>query len=192
MDLSFSNALEENFEKMVIVDFHDFSWIEASTTNAVGVLLKTFLLISEKISYKSSNYIVTTSEWLTNTLGGKLVLLGELPYKEHLKLHEGVWGLLFPSICVEPLPYAIAESMLIGTIPIASKVGGIPEIVEGTYAERLTFTPGCPEEMADKMKMVLSLSQGHLVDVSSKLRRVTLKRFDNEEVKQKLLKVFSV
>ena len=90
MDLSFSNALEENFEKMVIVDFHDFSWIEASTTNAVGVLLKTFLLISEKISYKSSNYIVTTSEWLTNTLGGKLVVLGKLPYKEHLKLHEGV------------------------------------------------------------------------------------------------------
>jgi len=79
-----------------------------------------------------------------------------------------------------------------GTLPIASRVGGIPEIVKGTYAERLMFTPGRHEEMADRMETVLSLSRDQLVDVGLKLREVALKRFNNEEVKQRLLEVFSV
>jgi glycosyltransferase involved in cell wall biosynthesis len=68
--------------------------------------------------------------------------LNRLPHEKYLKLHENAWGLLFPSICEEPLPYAIVESSLLSTIPIASKVGGIPEIVEGTVAERFLFEPG--------------------------------------------------
>jgi len=68
VDLSFSNALEENFEKNGYSGFHGFAWIEATVTNAMGVLLKTFLLISERVSYKFSNYVVTASERLANTL----------------------------------------------------------------------------------------------------------------------------
>ena len=97
-----------------------------------------------------------------------------------------------PSICEEPFPYAVLKAMLMGTLPIASRVGGVPEIVKGTYAERLMFTPGRHEEMADSMERVLSLSRDQLVDVGLKLREVTLKRFNNEEVKQRLLEVFSV
>jgi len=92
----------------------------------------------------------------------------------------------------EPLPYVVLEAMLMGTLPIASKVGGIPEIVGGTYAERLLFTPGCPEEMADKIEVVLSLSRDQLVDAGFKLREATLKRFSNEEVKRRLLEVFGL
>jgi len=78
------------------------------------------------------------------------------------------------------------------TLLIASKVSGIPEIVGGTYAERLLFTSGCPEEMADRISTVLSLSRDRLVDVGTKLREVTLKRFNSEEVKRRLLEVFGI
>jgi glycogen synthase len=34
--------------------------------------------------------------------------------------------------------------MLMGTLPVASRVGGIPEIIEGTYAERMMFSAWMP------------------------------------------------
>ena len=111
---------------------------------------------------------------------GKFKLLGFLPYEDTLKLYSRSHAVLVPSIWEEPSPYAVLEAMLMGTLPLASRVGGIPEIVKGTYAERLMFTPGCHEEMADRMETVLSLSRDQLVDVGFKLREVALKRFNNE------------
>jgi glycosyltransferase involved in cell wall biosynthesis len=81
-----------------------------------------------------------------------LVVLGRLPYSEYLKLHERAWGLLFPSTWEEPLPYAVVESALLGTVPVASRVGGVPEIVEGTPAEEYLFAPGSAEEFAERME----------------------------------------
>jgi glycosyltransferase involved in cell wall biosynthesis len=129
---------------------------------------------------------------LNNIFRERFRLLGRLPHEDVLKIFSKSYAVLVPSICEEPSPYAVLEAMLMGTLPIASRVGGIPEIVKGTYAERLMFTPGRHEEIADRMETVLSLSRDQLVDVGLKLREVTLKRFDNEEVKQRLLEVFSV
>ncbi|HDJ83912.1 MAG TPA: glycosyltransferase, partial [Desulfurococcaceae archaeon] len=64
---------------------------------------------------------------------------GRMEHTELLKLHREAWGLLFPSILEEPLPYTVIESMVARTLPIASKVGGVPEIVEGTKAEEYMF-----------------------------------------------------
>jgi len=66
-------------------------------------------------------------------------LIGKVKDKEILKLHRETWALLFPSIAEEPLPYAVAEAMALGTIPIASKAGGIPEITINTSAENFLF-----------------------------------------------------
>ena len=129
---------------------------------------------------------------LNDTFRKTFRLLGRLSHEDMLKLYSRSYVVLVPSICEEPLPYVVMEAMAMGTLPIASRIGGIPEIVKGTYAERLMFTPGCYEEMADRMETVLSLSRDQLVDVGFKLREVTLKRFDDEEVKQRLLEVFSI
>ena len=94
----------------------------------------------------------------------KLITLNRLSHKELMTLHSQVWTIVFPSICEEPLPYAVVESCLLGTIPVASRVGGVPEMVHGTYAEGLMFTPGDAEEMADRAVKVLSM----LVSVSLK------------------------
>jgi glycosyltransferase involved in cell wall biosynthesis len=114
-----------------------------------------------------------------------------MPHKDILKLYSKSHAIIVPSLCEEPLPYVVIEAMVMGTIPIASKVGYIPEIVKGTYAERLMFTPGCIEEMVDRMNTVLSLSREQLTEIGSKLREITLKRFSNEVIKKLLLEVFS-
>jgi hypothetical protein len=96
-----------------------------------------------------------------------------------------------PSIWEEPLPYVIMESMLLGTIPVASRVGGIPEIVEGTYADYLTFMPGGLEEIVGKIEKVLSLPQSRLINIGSELGEIIRRKFNNSALRQRLLKVFS-
>jgi glycosyltransferase involved in cell wall biosynthesis len=81
--------------------------------------------------------------------------------------------------------------MLAGTIPIASRVGGIPEIVEGTYADYLTFMPGDPEEIVGKIEKVLSLPQSRLINIGSELGEIIRRKFNNSALRQRLLKVFS-
>ncbi|MCX8205330.1 MAG: glycosyltransferase family 4 protein [Candidatus Nezhaarchaeota archaeon] len=119
-------------------------------------------------------------------------LLGRVPHSEVSKLHAISYALIFPSICEEALPYAVMESMAAGTLPIASRVGGVPEIVEGSFAESLLFTPGDVDELADRMESVLSMSREQILNVGLKLRERLLKRFGNEETRKKLLEVFSL
>ncbi|MEM0439849.1 MAG: glycosyltransferase family 4 protein [Sulfolobales archaeon] len=121
----------------------------------------------------------------------KLIIMERLSHQDYLKLHENLWALLFPSISEEPLPYAIIESMVMGTLPIASKVGGVPEIVEGTFAEGMLFSPDNVDEFIRPVEYVLSLNKEQLIDVGLKLREVTIKKFDLESIKAKLVRVFS-
>lgn len=138
--------------------------------------------------FKDMDRLIITK--LNRRFNGAYNLLGYLKYEKVLKLHSKSYALLFPSICEEPLPYAIVESMLAGTIPIASRVGGIPEIVQGTYAERMLFPPGDVNELIDRMENVFSLSKEQLKDFGVSLREVVLKRFDEDNIKKQLLKVF--
>lgn len=116
--------------------------------------------------------------------------MSRVPHEEYLKLHETAWNLLFPSISEEPLPYAVAESMLMGTIPIAAKVGGVPETVRGTFAEDYLFAPGNVDEFVDKVEMFLSQSRGNIMDVGMKLREHAFELFNKEEIENKIVNLF--
>jgi glycosyltransferase involved in cell wall biosynthesis len=82
--------------------------------------------------------------------------------------------------------------MLAGTIPIASKLGGVPEIIRGTYAEKMMFTPGDVDELVDKMEEVMSLSREQLIDIGAGLRESALRKFDVNIIKGQMLDVFHV
>jgi glycosyltransferase involved in cell wall biosynthesis len=66
---------------------------------------------------------------LNDAFAGKFRLLGRLPYKDVLRFYSRSRAVLVPSLCEEPLPYVVVEAIAMGTLPIASRVGGIPEIV---------------------------------------------------------------
>jgi len=101
------------------------------------------------------------------------------------------WALMFPSLWEEPLPYAVIEAMLSGTIPVASNVGGIPEIVGGTFAEKMLFEPGNIQQCADRLASLLAMSEDQVVDVGLSLRETVLRKFESEAVRTKLLQAFS-
>jgi glycosyltransferase involved in cell wall biosynthesis len=128
---------------------------------------------------------------LRKKLGDKLMVLSKMPHEEYLKLHESAWGLLFPSLCEEPLPYVVVESMLMGTMPVAARVGGVPEVVRGSPAEEYLFTPGDVNEFVDKMEAILSQPRDSITDAGSKLREAVLKKFDSETIEKKLVEAFS-
>jgi glycosyltransferase involved in cell wall biosynthesis len=118
-------------------------------------------------------------------------LMGHLGHEEILKLHTITHALLFPSITEESFPYAVLEAMLLSTIPIASRVGGVPEIVEGSFAEKMLFEPYDVNELIDRLELLLSMSNEQIKDVGSSLREAVLKKFDSESIKKKLIEVFS-
>ncbi|XHH08909.1 MAG: glycosyltransferase family 4 protein [Candidatus Bathyarchaeia archaeon] len=140
--------------------------------------------------YKNSQY-KQVIENLNKNFSGAYRLLGHLKHESLLNLHSTSHALLFPSIWEEPLPYAIVESMLCGTIPIASRVGGIPEIVQGTYVEKMLFEPGVAEESVDRIETVLSLSDESLIDIGASLRENIQKRFNTSLLCSQFLDVFS-
>jgi glycosyltransferase involved in cell wall biosynthesis len=129
---------------------------------------------------------------LNRRISNSYKVLGYVLRESLLRLHSESYALLFPSIGEEPLPYAVLESMLAGTIPITSRVGGVPEIVQGTYAERMLFKPGSVDELVDRMKTVLSLSHEELIDIGASLRESTLKKFNVSIIKNQLLNVFGL
>jgi glycosyltransferase involved in cell wall biosynthesis len=56
-------------KKKIIMDFHGLAWLEASITESVKWPMKVLLLITEKISYRLSHYIIVASKWLFSILG---------------------------------------------------------------------------------------------------------------------------
>jgi len=124
------------------------------------------------------------------SLPSNCAALGELPYRDVVKLHSRVYALLFPSMWEEPLPYVVLESMLMGTIPIAARTGGVPEVVVGSPAEDYLFTPGDVYEFMDKIGAVLTQSKDYLLDVGVKLKEHVLKLFSTEYVENRIVGLF--
>jgi glycosyltransferase involved in cell wall biosynthesis len=60
------------------------------------------------------------------------------------------------------MPYAVLESLAIGTPVIASRVGGILEIVNGTCEEDLLITPGSSKELSETVELVVSYGKEYL------------------------------
>jgi glycosyltransferase involved in cell wall biosynthesis len=119
------------------------------------------------------------------------ILFGRLKYKDVLKLHSSAMALLFPSIWEEPLPYVVIESMLAGTIPIASNVGGVPEIVKETYAEKILFSPGDVDSLVRSIWKVQLLSKEQMLNVGIEMRKKVLERFNSKIIEDKLIESFS-
>jgi glycosyltransferase involved in cell wall biosynthesis len=124
------------------------------------------------------------------SLPSNCVALGELPYWGVVGLHSRAYALLFPSIWEEPLPYVVIESMLMGTIPIAARTGGVPEVVVGSPAENYLFIPGDANELMDKIEAILTQSKDYLLDVGAELRGHVLKLFSTEYVESKIVNLF--
>jgi glycosyltransferase involved in cell wall biosynthesis len=117
-------------------------------------------------------------------------LIGKVKDEEILKLHQETWALLFPSITEEPLPYAIVEASLLGTIPIASKAGGVEEILSNPIGEKYLFDLKDLKSVMRVLNIVVNSDPYDIINDGIKLRVSALSKFRNEVLLGKLLKLF--
>ena len=126
---------------------------------------------------------------ISKSVDKRIELLGYVSRNKLLNLCAKSWATIVPSIWEEPLPYVVMESMILGTIPIASKIGGIPEIVNGTPAERFLCSPNDPTELIERLNEVTAMDRKDLEQIGYKLQRQTEKKFNPIRVMKDILKV---
>jgi len=132
---------------------------------------------------------------ILNTLTNKyenlrIDVVGRVEYHELTKLHEKAWALIFPSIWEEPLPYAIVEAMALGTIPLASSVGGIPEIIDDCLQKRFLFKPGNIYDLIEKLKIFTLRSKENILSLAMECRNHIMKIFNKENIERKIFEAF--
>ncbi|MEM4004427.1 MAG: glycosyltransferase family 4 protein, partial [Desulfurococcaceae archaeon] len=126
------------------------------------VLIKVLKILGEK---RQTNFkLIFTNKYRQKSLSilNKLrrhynlniEVYGMVNYNDLIKLHSRTWALLFPSIWEEPLPYTIMEALLMGTLPVAFSVGGVPELVEKTCAEEFLIPPNKYKRLLEAIETI--------------------------------------
>jgi glycogen synthase len=115
--------------------------------------------------------------------GPERAMLESLIRRDHLESHVSITGYLrgpkltealsdvhvvvMPSVCEETAGLAAIEQMMRGRLVIASKIGGLAEVIGSTG---LCFTPGSPEALTDCMRRVLQ--EPGLIDALGREARI--------------------
>jgi len=123
--------------------------------------------------------------------GLEIEVKGRIEYEKLLELYRRAWALVFPSIWEEPLPYAVVEASVSGIIPVASRVGGVVELLDDTIASKYMFMPDMYMELTEKLVNVSSLTLDEVEALSLKLRREILVKLNPSKIEEKLIQVFS-
>jgi len=138
----------------------------------------------------SNDNLKTLNELRSRYRGLEVSVLGRVSHDEILKLHENAWGLVFPSIVEEPLPFAVVEAMALGTIPIASSVGGIPEIIGDCPVKKFLFKPGSIDDHIEKLKIFTLQSKESILGLAMECKNRIVEIFNKENIKRKIVEVF--
>jgi glycosyltransferase involved in cell wall biosynthesis len=143
------------------------------------IVLKTLYLLNKKrvnmkfimagsYSQKNIKILKNLAKKLTKL---EVLILGKINYCKIIELHKSVWALFYPSIIEEPLPYALVESMALGTLPVTSKTGGILEVIRGTRAVEFAFQPENIEDAVNKLEMLALISKAEVTSLGYKFRK---------------------
>jgi len=108
---------------------------------------------------------------------------GKLLYEEVLKEYSNYDMLLVPST-LEAFPSIIIEAMSQGLPVIASKVGGIPEIVENEETG-LLVPPGDPKKLAQAVKKLVDNPSLYEKIIRNGIKLVK-KEYTNEKIIEKI------
>ena len=125
---------------------------------------------------------------LKNKLGN-IHLLGYLTRDELFDRLSRAALTLFPSICLENLPYSVLESMMLETPVVAADVGAAKEIIRDNETGIL-FSAERLDEAKEKI-MTLMNDTPHLEEMGKKAREFVLENFDSETHYQRLMEVYN-
>ena len=103
---------------------------------------------------------------------------GRLPHDDIDRIAPTAWIQVVPSIGFEPFGLVAAEAMMRGTAVVCTRVGGLPEVVQGEVTGRLV-QPGDSYDLAATMIAML-LDRGLCEAMGERGRRVAKERFSED------------
>jgi glycosyltransferase involved in cell wall biosynthesis len=112
----------------------------------IHTLLKAWSLLKEPIPLKIAGHGPLES-LISQNLPGNVEYLGPLPRNHLLEVMKNATLLIFPTEWYEVFGLVLIEAFATGMPVIASRIGGVPEIVKESDAGWL-FTPGDPHDLA--------------------------------------------
>jgi glycosyltransferase involved in cell wall biosynthesis len=116
------------------------------------------------------------------------VLHGKLDKDEYEKLYRKIRSVIVPSLWHEPWPYVVVEAIIRGRFVIASRIGGIPEQVDGIESAMLC-EPNNPQQLTEAIEFIRSLNRENITELGLKSREVFLKRFSNETTIRRFISI---
>ena len=120
----------------------------------------------------------------------KIEIYPRLNRDEVIKLHSRSWAFLFPSVVEETFGYAVIEAALSRTVPIAFRVSGVGEVIEGTVIENFVTNVYDVNQFVKKMAFISRLSPSEVIALGDRIRDDILRKFDMEVIKSRLIKIF--
>ncbi len=118
-------------------------------------------------------------------MAGKAVkLLGRRPHDEVVKLMQESFALIVPSLCYENSPTVIYEACSLSLPVIASRIGGIEELVH--YLGGVLFEPACSDNLKKKIKW--SLGNEFELRKMGEISRERIKRYSLDRYIKKIKK----
>jgi glycosyltransferase involved in cell wall biosynthesis len=149
--------------------------------------IKARFILTNRYSHESIKILNSLTNKYENL---RINVVGRIEYHELIKLHKKAWALVFPSIWEEPLPYAVVEAMALGTIPVASSVGGVPETIGNCSVKKFLFKPGDVNDLIEKLKILASQSKENILSLATECRNHIIEIFNRENIERKIVGVF--
>jgi glycosyltransferase involved in cell wall biosynthesis len=121
-------------------------------------------------------------------IGSNVTITGYLRQPEMEHLFNAAWVQVVPSIWVEAQGCVVTEAMIRGTAAIASRIGGLAEIVQHG-STGLLVPPGDVDALAEALKQILQNRE--LVEQMGQAgREFALAHFDRERYLDRLLQIY--
>lgn len=118
-------------------------------------LIKAFKIIKEQIHSAKLIIIGGRDKELEKHASKEIIFLGKIPHKEVIRYYKKANVIVMPSIWMENSPFVAYEALSSGRPMIASKRGGIPDLVINNKTGLLT-KPASPKDIAEKTIMILN------------------------------------
>lgn len=132
----------------------------------------------------------TSSAKYVNALFHKgVIAYGRVDDSSYDKLYEKIRAVIVPSMWPEVYGYVAAEAFLRGRIVVASRVGGLAEVMADCPGSFI-FEPGNYLEMAEQFEIVQNLTKESVSNLAAKSRDAILKKFNDEDIVGKLSSLF--
>jgi glycosyltransferase involved in cell wall biosynthesis len=168
---------------------HDFGYFGGpSRMKGFDVLYRAILRVRNSRIRVHATKFPESEQSCFRPLNGQFLFYDRVPSPLLEKIWKKVRAIVVPSVWQEPLPYIVSEALLHGRLVIASKIGGIPEQLEGTEGN-LLCDPGNYQQFANSMDFVSELGEERIADEGWHNREIFLSRFDNKTIIKEFVSV---